>query len=231
MEIIVVISIILILFMMILPLWNHLSSKRQNLSCVQHLRALGMAGLSFAAENDGALVPYALVPPYGDGFWYKILWPYLGFTETFHFSKVIDRKDVGPFHCPLNKDTIYAINRICGWNNDSPPTANGFKSYLKMGQGIVESDQDTWFGTLYKWQPYILPGSPYETAWFSDGSQALRPDRPANYFFLSFHHDGYANVVYMDGSVRRVKDPDFAAHPDIIRTSREWTFFFGRPGR
>ncbi len=235
MELLVVVAVILILLAILFPVVGHLRASAQNVRCINNLRQIGAAATAFSADNNGALLPYALNRPqvtqkYVNGFWYAILYHYLFPGQKWvSFDENIRNPRPGPFFCEL-ADTLYGINRICGWNNSSNPAANPFQTYLKVGQGIVDKSQSTPHGFRNAGRPFPLPGGLAQTAFFADGSGGLVPDNfgePESTNFPSFRHGGHANVLYMDGHIGRIKNPHFEANPDLIMTD-EWVFFFGR---
>lgn len=185
-----------------------------------NLRQIGVAATQWGADNNNSLVPYRMErnasPP---GMWYDHLHEYFGRARGRAGRDVNGvRVDLPNFTDPLQKK-YYAINRICGWGDGS----GGRDRYLKRGQGIRPTP-------IEQTNVFNLPGGLSKTAWFSTGegeafaSQfAHRANDPGR---MAFPYNDQALVLFMDGAVRPVPNPDFIANPGL-RSQPEWVDFFG----
>ncbi len=240
-ELLIVIALLAVLLLLAFPVIGKARRQSEAFRCANSLRQLGQAAALFGADNSNAVVPYALNRPFvtnrykGSGFWYAILYPYLGFTEPYDIERIRDTKKWkdSPYYCPNERTTLFVTNRICGWNNDGDNSAkHPFQRFLKMGQGYSESDQTSAkYGVFTKGEAFTLLGGPGRTAYFADGiGGAINPNNlGAN--FLEFRHEGHANVLFMDGHIEKLKDPDFKNNPQLLREDDKWVFLFGRPAR
>lgn len=229
-------AILLVLLALAFPIHSAVRERTRSVQCLNNLRQLGAASLAFSADNNNALLPYALRQPfvtskYVNYFWYAILYHYLTPAAPFKdFYTSIRDPQLPPFYCP-SSGKLYAINRACGWSNPSDPKNNTLHAYLRMGQAVAETYQKTDFGTLSAWRPYVLPGGISRTALLADGTGAFTPEvakAPTSSNTLLFPHRNRMNVVYMDGHVGTVRNPGFEENPDLLEEP-EWVHFFTRP--
>ncbi|MBE6364196.1 MAG: prepilin-type N-terminal cleavage/methylation domain-containing protein [Lentisphaerae bacterium] len=79
-ELLVVIAIIAILAAILLPALNSARERGRSISCVNNLKQINMAILSYAQDNDDYYAPAYLSP--GAGEWFFILLPYFGDAQS-----------------------------------------------------------------------------------------------------------------------------------------------------
>lgn len=146
-ELLVVIAVILLLIAMLLPgLRRGLESARQ-VTCLDHLRQIGLATLMYCQENDGQLPGLPAVEP-GPGFGgplpYEWIYAEQNYSAPFNdvtkspVMRYLARKDPAVLRCPSDNPTThfsvthaaygpyaysYAINE---WIAQPPPTWDRF---------------------------------------------------------------------------------------------------------
>lgn len=217
-ELLVVVALTAVLALFLFVGVGAIRAASDRTKCAANLQRLGQIGLLYAAEHNNNLLPLRRDLE-GDpaGFWYDHLHQYVG-RERGRAGRYV--KGVLSWHpqfkCPL-KDEQYAINFICGWNDGLRAAP---KWYLKMGQGFVDGSA------------VDLRGGVSKTAWFSDampGGEYFLPEyyKQTVSRFLGFPHANTCNVVFMDGHMENIPNPDFKANPNLIKEAR-WKDFFGK---
>lgn len=205
-ELLAVIGVLAILAVLLFPVLDNVRVARMRAVCATNLRQIGTAGLLYASENDNHLVPLLSDPV---GYWYDHLHEYVGRAKGRAGRNVGGVKVNYPgFSCPEVKDTRYVINRISGYNKSG--------TYVEVGMGTFDS------------KVFELPGGTGRTAWFTcpaPGKEYFLPEMSAN---IGFPHGNMTNVLYMDGRVESLPDPDFAGNPALIE-QKHWVDFFGKP--
>ena len=212
-------AVMAILASLLFPAVKMVLTASERARCGANLQQLGRIAMLYAAEHNNNLVPLRRDTDDADppGMWYDHLHEYVG------RARGRAGRTVGgvvqwhaAFKCPM-MDERYAINYICG-RSTGPNT--GPKGYLKIGQGFVNGEA------------VRLPGGPAKTAWFADplpGGEYFTPE----YYdgtgskFLGFPHGDTCNVLFMDGHVENIENPDFVKNPALLREKR-WVDFFGR---
>jgi prepilin-type N-terminal cleavage/methylation domain-containing protein len=216
-ELLVVIAVIALLVWLGAGVVSDFSQKGKMAQSVSNLKQIGVAASQWGADNNNSLVPLRLEQNASPrGMWYDHLHEYVGRARGRDGRNV----DGVPTPVPIFKDplmgTYYSINQICGWGDN----VSGRTSYLRRGQGCLPNLQSRVFD---------LPGGLSKTAWFSTGGQYFasqnehRADRTTR---MAFPYDNQAVVLFMDGAVRPVPNPDFIANPNL-RSQPEWVDFFG----
>lgn len=193
----------------------------ERVKCAANLKAVGQAGLAWAAEHDNNLVPLRM-DPVGepDGFWYDHLNEFFG-RRPGRAGRLNENGvlvDPPEYVCPT-VERRYLINRICGWNGHGEKGAMPW--YLTMGEGFANNKR------------IELPGGLAKTAWFAcpqeigDGYFFPEYYNTGNGNFIGFPHSNTANVVFMDGHVENITNPDFQQNPELLR-QQQWVNFFGK---
>jgi prepilin-type N-terminal cleavage/methylation domain-containing protein len=217
-ELLAVIAIIAMLAWLGAGAVSDFWQKGKMAQSVANLKQIGVAASQWGADNNNSLLPYRMErnasPP---GMWFDHLHEYLGRARGRDGRLVNGVEQRLPlFRDPLLNST-YAINRICGWGDN----ASGRTSYLKRGQGCLPNIQNTVFN---------LPGGLAKTAWFATGlggAFASQNEHRTNQSDrMAFPYNDQAVVLFMDGAVRPVPNPDFIANPNL-RSQPEWVDFFG----
>lgn len=218
-ELLVVITVIAVLCAILIPVAGIVRARTENVECAANLKMIGQAAMSYAADHNNNLVPLRMDPT-GDppGFWYDHLHEYVD-RRPGRAGRYVDGvlTPYPGFNCPT-VGRRYVINRICGWNGHGDKGALPW--YLKMGQGFVNGEV------------IQLPGGPAETSWFADpmasGDGYFLPQyyNADNRNFIGFPHSNSCNVLFMDGHVENIQNPDFSSNPNLLREKR-WVNFFG----
>lgn len=194
-ELIVVIGIIGLLTALAFPALKKAREAAGGSKCLGQLRQMGMAALSYANDNNGFL------PPTYDAntrIYFRLLNPYLGTAGDVDvplYPKI--------YKCPLDK----------------APFLGGIASY---GANSI----------LAKTTPVYNNGNIYRISKRSgtllyidtDNSSSVRPGWGGGYERIAFRHNGMANAVMTDASVRA-----FSQKTDGLLDSPV-SPYFGTPG-
>lgn len=217
-ELLVVIAIMSILMALLAPALKAARNKAQAMVCMNNLRQIGLAFISYAGEHDDQLIPYF----YSDAKGFH--WPLGVLIDTGHFKggsgappwpdhdgRAYQVKPGGIFNCPVNQRTY-------DWPGDP--------QYLgTYGMNIVLTGSTFYLGTPY-YDPTPLrlsnlpdPGAHFLLAdkrrlhpmdggtWllFRNIEEIVPPGAfsTANMGF-SFLHSGGANLLFLDGHVEFV---------------------------
>ncbi|MDQ8194779.1 prepilin-type N-terminal cleavage/methylation domain-containing protein [Coraliomargarita sp. SDUM461004] len=219
-ELLAVIAVIAVLMAILIPVVGSIRSRAESMECVSNLKSIGQAALLYSAAHQNNLVPLRM-DPVGDpaGFWYDHLYEYVD-REPGRAGRYVGgvKQEDPTFLCPT-VGRRYVINRICGWNGHGDKGIMPW--YIKMGQGFVENE------TIQ------LPGDLSRTAWFADpmesGDGYFLPENynATNNNFIGFPHSDSCNVLFMDGHVENIPNPDFVNNPSLL-SERKWVGFFGK---
>jgi len=222
-ELLAIVALVAVLVALIFPAVEMARAASQKMKCSSNLRAIGQTALLYAAENNNNLLPYRMDAPVGDpaGFWYDHLYEYVGRArgQSGRYVNGIQKEYPG-FICPLTPNGKYAINRLCGWKGHSVEVFGEPQAYLKLGQVFVNAKVV---------QP---PGGLAKTAWFAcpvkgNTTSAFLPENYRKTDFIGFPHSDSANVLFMDGHVENIRNPDFPNHPSLLQ-EEHWIHFFGK---
>ncbi|MBE2204361.1 MAG: prepilin-type N-terminal cleavage/methylation domain-containing protein [Chthoniobacterales bacterium] len=219
-EMLVLVCIVAILLALMMPAVSHMRKAAQNAKCLSNLRGLGTAALLYVAENDNYLPPVRMEPPAPavNGLWYDHLHQYIGREPGRAGRMEPGQPQNNPWWCPSvvapSRRYTYAINRICGFGGSGDPVR-----YVKMGQRFINKTGE------------ILPleGPLSKTAWFADGrSEYFMPVVGGLGNSIDWRHaNSHANVLFMDGHVEGVKDPEFSTNASLFQEPK-WATFFGQ---
>jgi prepilin-type N-terminal cleavage/methylation domain-containing protein len=106
-ELLVVIAIIAILASMLLPALGKAKAKAHQVSCLNHLRQLGLAVQLYADEHQDWLPPIQARYPNCESSWRAHLYPYVSRTPQI-------------YDCPAEKTEVYASAKPPGSKQASP---------------------------------------------------------------------------------------------------------------
>ncbi|MBI4028272.1 MAG: prepilin-type N-terminal cleavage/methylation domain-containing protein [Verrucomicrobia bacterium] len=193
-ELLVVIAIVSILAAMLIPALKNAQESARTVRCMNNLKQIGLANLMYIDDNNGLLVEYAPEWCYGR----KFLLPYLRIDP----AKYPDDKffSIEPaLQCPSSK----AVNGE--W-----PLAPGFGYDFGVNYFFLYQDGDLRFNSVR---------NPSQTVWATDSG----PGQFGGYWpcvaatsslrAVSYPHNGFANVVWMDGHVDRKKYQELEVAP------------------
>lgn len=203
-ELLVVIAIIAILAALLLPALKRTRDMARSAQCMNNLRQLHMGAMQFFDEQDGKLFP--------SKFWYLPSWhptdpgmrDFVGITSKNTSSTAPELLKDTVFTCPTLKSlypgsTAYANALFRNYSNNyytsldsSDPTK---KTITALNQ--VTSPSDTW---LFCDGSLVNPGGQYAT--YIKRGQIQ---------YLTFPHQQLQQVVFFDGSVRKVSRTDWLA--------------------
>ncbi|MEI6085829.1 MAG: prepilin-type N-terminal cleavage/methylation domain-containing protein [Verrucomicrobiota bacterium] len=189
-ELLVVISIIAVLAGLLAPSLAQARRKARSTDCLNNLKQIGLATLSYLDDNAGQLTALSGYLPYDwastnfpeTSAWTREIFPYLGSIKPFN--------DVGrpPWMPELPID--YYLNLlpafVAAGSSGQVFTVNS-KSLVNSSAFILYGD-DLWIGGLLELDP---SNETQDKTGFSSLSSSNYP--PA--------HDGFANFVFADGHV------------------------------
>lgn len=218
-ELVAVILLIAVMVALVFAVMGSARGTSEKMKCLSRIQNLGKIALLYAAEHQNNMVPLRR-DPVGDppGYWYDHLHEYVGRQRgrSGRYEGGVISHYPG-FACP-EAGSRYAINRLCGYAKGTTGEPPG---YLKLGQGFSS-------GRVIE-----LPGGVAKSAWFTcprnTSSEYFLPENYRNgvNHFIGFPHSGTMNVVFMDGHVENLPDPQFAQSPESLREER-WIQFFGK---
>jgi type II secretory pathway pseudopilin PulG len=201
----VVIAIIAILAALLLPALKRTRDMARSAQCMNNLRQLHMGAMQFFDEQDGKLFP--------SKFWYLPSWhatdpgmrDYVGIAS----------KNTSATAPELLKETVFTCPTLKSLYPGSAAYANAlFRNYSNNYHTSVESDTPT--KKVITALNQVTSSS--ETWLFCDGSQiVLGVGNYATYVrrgdiqYLAFPHQGLQQVVFFDGSVRKLSRADWLA--------------------
>lgn len=194
-ELLVVVAIIAILAALLLPALKSVRARAQGVQCMNGMRQVGMALLMFADEYEQKF------PMFYDGSqtWAYHVLPYLGLSQV-GFSGANRYNDVRPvFRCPGLQSaisfngvtTMHAINKYMAGMNGV---------WIKVGD--VKKPADTIL--LADPQPcdWVHP-LPVINYWLN---MPIGDDLSASRCGIGNNYPGGANVVFLDGSARMLRN-------------------------
>lgn len=206
-ELLVIIAIIGILAAMLLPVLNKAREKARQAVCMNNLKQIGLAINMYSDDHKGYLVPYnsgtaEQESPY---FWFDILSGYLGQPSL--------RIGVNFLTCPTYRyqRKYYTNLEWCSYGvNYYNNMRFSYGNYLKKLDRLPTS---VWLVAdsmkVHAISP-LLFSSAMDTDLDGDGvidsGSMFLPEWPT--MALCFRHNGFANFLFADGSVKPLKASD-----------------------
>lgn len=182
-ELLVVIAIIAILAAILFPVFAKAREKARQTSCLNNLRQLGTALLSYSQDYDG-LIPPALSdgPQYYT--WPLLLQPYI--------------KNMQIYYCPSAPSTVEWINdshtydtswNASGWPGSGPPICS-YVMNANLGKLPIDS-------LTAPAETVVYSDGIWLDTWWNTAGMMTRISRAAR------HNDG-VNISYADGHAKWV---------------------------
>lgn len=218
-ELLASIAILAVLVVLISIGIRHVLKLSQNAECVSNLHNLGHVNRLYMLDNDNNMPPMRLSlasdSRRAGWYWYDHLHEYIGRNSGFSGRFPQGSPKGNPWWCPSIKPMenpsqdrryTYGINVACG---------HEVENYAKMGSRYL--------GTRI----VPNPGRLSSTAWFADVRSNLYfgGSTQKHVEYLDWPHNNHSNVLYMDGHVGSVANPEFESHPALLNLP-EWQEFF-----
>jgi prepilin-type N-terminal cleavage/methylation domain-containing protein/prepilin-type processing-associated H-X9-DG protein len=205
-ELLVVIAIIAILAAILFPVFANAREKGRQASCSSNLRQIGLAYLQYQTDNDGDTVPwgYYLTDPNATPWVYQMWYAqmsYDGSDQKYDASKGSLQpymKSVQIEDCLSAGDLPGAPAISLGMNENVSPWDDDASGYVGVNDGDVQAPAETVLfadAALY-WKNELQRGQ-----FLSPPAESLDSD----WATLHGRHNGFANVLWMDGHVKAAR--------------------------
>lgn len=201
-ELLVVIAIIAILAAMLLPALKTAREKARQAVCISNLRQVGLAFATYANDYNGFLPPYES-PWLGFGgirYWCHIVSPYLGKT-------VGDQVGTSFLTCPSAPDHKSPSVNTYGCNfGVGDAIFVGGEGSMRMDRVSAGHPNAYLVGDCQATAMFIYCPNDYEldTDTDGDGIDDSLDWGTYQYNYARFRHNGRADFLFADGSVRGV---------------------------
>jgi prepilin-type processing-associated H-X9-DG protein len=213
-ELLVVIGIVALLLALLLPALNRARNSSRAIQCASMLRNLGDAFAAYADDNAG-FVPRVYAPFQEERrpHWLLLAGPYLEPDPRWRRARVDIEfaeevlKEFDGFHCPSHPlageiHGTYVVNAFKfesapAWDPDGP---------VKLVR-VQNSSAVVWLAEAADWFGTSDPLSGQNHIFRAEASHLWRPEqlpRGAEQRMSDDRHLGGANILFFDGSVRRI---------------------------
>lgn len=209
-ELLIVIAIIAILAAILFPVFASVRAKARQASCASNLKQIGLGYLQYEQDYDEMTLPYSYYATYAPGnytyqFWYCQL-IVSGGTSSYDFSKGLLQpylKNTQVLDCPeaagipngsLPLPYAYGLS----YNATQAITINGFQGNMGVNAAQITSPADTVaFADAARYNGGVIRfGILYKP---SLATTTLK------YSTVHGLHQGFANVLWMDGHVKAMR--------------------------
>lgn len=199
-ELLVVVAIIAILATVAFPAWKKSLEVGRKAKCLSNLKQLGLATLSYNADNQQNIPPFTVkYPGGGRTFWYLQIRPYLGESKTVLSSPPND-SNLPVFYCPSvdrkrgYPHTDYAANTFVF---DTTESAQTKAVRIESPSKIVMYSESLSFGSPY-------PDSDWQ---FVSSFAKQDPDR-----YFPHRHGETVNMVFCDAHAENLSRSEVVSH-------------------
>jgi prepilin-type N-terminal cleavage/methylation domain-containing protein/prepilin-type processing-associated H-X9-DG protein len=220
-ELLVVIAIIAILAAILFPVFAQAREKARQSSCLSNHRQVGTAAMMYVQDYDELWVPYSLGGGANQKLWPALFQPYIKNTNIFIEPSNASRTF---WEGPKQPKEWAGIFVAMGMNSN-------ISTNFALASATHPSETIAFCDTALKYpngnSPNQLYG--YYTAWWTDTFKVEKlaaRDTPAfagNHAPPAFWHSGGANVTFLDGHVKWMREEAVRTPPaDDQRNWRLW---------
>lgn len=236
-ELLVVIAVIALLTAIVIPALAKAKKRAKAVVCASGMKQIAVAFSAYGLENNDRVIVATKVMSTADGRkpWIWSLLPYICGDESAENS--FEKPDKLWF-CPADKDpyplgyaphgqeyTSYALNGFFqkavaggGWTQGLPELrfgpAGGYRyTQIKQSSGCMLMMETSYYGQVYDAE--------------NENLRQCKPDTGGHHRNTSgFYHDGWMNLIYVDGHIDRIKGRDAeAVEPPATITAGGYTFW------
>jgi prepilin-type N-terminal cleavage/methylation domain-containing protein/prepilin-type processing-associated H-X9-DG protein len=211
-ELLVVIAIIAILAAILFPVFAQAREKARQTACLSNHRQVGTAAMMYVQDYDEKWVPYSVGDGKTQALWPVLLQPYIKntniFTEPSNPSRTF-------WDAPKTLPKEWAGIFVAMGMNSNISTNFGLASATYPAETIAFCDTALKYpGGKSPWQLYG-----YYTTWWTDTFQVEKlaaKDTPAatgNHAPPAFWHSGGANVTFLDGHAKWLREETIRTPP------------------
>ncbi len=222
-EVLIVAGILAVLVALLVPSMGRLMQSSQNTACTAKLRQIGTAIQSYAADNNGLILPNRTKPGSARDYWVGLLAPYLGAKSA--DDGFLGSQDRSPYMCPTAKTNTSGLSyyALPVSGNVSYRTRYDINSHITTAYEPELTNPSTFrsgrMNQMKASKTYILMdgfGSGGGGFWIVGSGR------------LTYPHDKHLNVLYLDNHVEsktRAEMERYASSPyHIFWRGYDWGF-------
>jgi prepilin-type N-terminal cleavage/methylation domain-containing protein/prepilin-type processing-associated H-X9-DG protein len=222
-ELLVVIAIIAILAAILFPVFAQAREKARQTSCLSNHRQVGTAAMMYVQDYDEAWVPYSVGAGANQKLWPVLFQPYIKNTNIFkepsNSSRTFWEAQKGQPQEWAGIFVAMGMNSSIAWD-------------WSLAAATHPAESIAFCDTALKYpggkSPYQLYG--YYTTWWTDTFQAEKlapvtsPAKTGNHAPPAFWHSGGANVTFLDGHAKWMREEAVRTPPD--GDQRNWRLWW-----